>query len=93
MIVTGVAYYTKEAYAQLLQDAGDRIKLCDTYEEWLQVYERSIKNMRKEGIETHPYVMDMMELKAWCKAHRLPNTGKSRARFVSEKMSAWQKPD
>lgn len=41
--VTGVAYYTKEACIQLLQDADDRSSLSDTYEEWLHQYEKALK--------------------------------------------------
>jgi hypothetical protein len=91
--ITGIAYYTREAYAQLLQGADDRSSLCDTWEEWLLEYEKALNGLKKEGLEVYPYLMDMHELKAWCKSRRISNTGKSRAAFVSAKMSMRHKPD
>jgi hypothetical protein len=85
--ITGIAYYTKEAYAQLLQEADDRSSLCDTWEEWLLDYEKALKGLQKEGLEVYPYMMDMNELKAWCKSRGITNTGKSRSQFVSVKMA------
>jgi len=42
MISIGVGYYKYEQWNLLLESASDREDLEDTYEEWLQVFEKMI---------------------------------------------------
>lgn len=82
----GVAFYTKPVYQQLLQMADDREELPDTYRDWQTKYKHLRDEMRNLGVHTEPVEMDLQELRLWLLQNDLPNTGASRARFVSKKM-------
>lgn len=80
---TGIAWYTRETYEKLLLHAADRESICDTYEEWLESYNRAVKGLRNRGIKAVPIPVDLDELIKWCRENNVPNTGESRSRFVS----------
>jgi hypothetical protein len=59
----------------LLGSAGDRHALEDTYDEWMLLFEKGLKNMRAAGIEPIRVDVDINELLAWCKEKGFKNTG------------------
>ncbi len=83
LIPVGVGYYTKDQWTILKSLATDPERLEDTYEEWLKVLEKSIKNFEEGGIAPIPVEIDVLELNTWCMQQNIPLDGQARARFVS----------
>jgi hypothetical protein len=53
--------------------------------EWVKQAETTIATLRSAGADVRRVPVDMTELEGWCREHNVPNTGKTRARFVAEK--------
>jgi hypothetical protein len=84
-----VAWYDPEQYLRLLELADDREQLHDTYEEWLEGFERLLARM---GPAAQKVAVDVDELAAWCRHEGLPLDGAARARYVSEWLQKGQRP-
>lgn len=83
----GIAFYTREAYKILLETAVDRKALHDNYEDWKKEFEKAFNGLSNEGMDVHPFPMNMVELLRWCAEQGLPNTSANRAKFVAAKGS------
>lgn len=84
-MVVGFAWYSLRDWARLKSVADDPEVLHDTYVEWVKQAETSIATLRSSGVDFRRVPVDMTELERWCLEHKVPNTGKNRARFVGEK--------
>lgn len=75
----GVAWYTPETYARLMQVADDRDQLYP-YHEWVTVTLR----VAKEIGATQKVVVDLNELRGWCARAGRPNNSEARSIYVTE---------
>lgn len=81
---TGVAWFSKEDYAELKKLFTDGDKLPATYEQWLAKAENLVENLRRDG---HIVVKAHIEPKAfaeWCRSRGLNINSRARIRFASE---------
>ena len=85
-VMLGVAWYTPETWARICETATDRDRLEPTYDEWVQMAEKSLRNMADAGIIPFKVMIDADEFFAWCQSHEKQNDGGSRAQFASFKM-------
>ncbi|MDP2923461.1 MAG: hypothetical protein Q8O30_07060 [Candidatus Omnitrophota bacterium] len=83
-IVVGVGYYSRQDWERFLASASDREKLEDTYDEWLELYHKTIRDMKAAGIEPRKVSFNLDELLEYCKKKRLKNNSEVRAKFFSE---------
>lgn len=83
-IVVGVGYYRRKDWERLLATATDREKLEDTYDEWLEVFYKTVKNMRSAGITPRKVCFTLDELLDYCKNEGLKNNAEARSRFFAE---------
>jgi hypothetical protein len=82
-IVTGCAWYRPEQWERLREISTDRDKLADTYEEWLETAERSLREMRTAGIYAEKVEIDVEALLAWCRAQGKEVNGEARAQYAA----------
>jgi len=80
-----LAYYREEDWKRFLNMIDDRESMHNTWREWHKAFEKSKKEMIKQGFEVQNVVVDLDELAYYCLTHRIPNNGKARAQFVLTK--------
>jgi len=87
LVELGVAWYTESEWALVKAAATDPERFEATYEEWVQMAEKSLLNFLAAGIVPNKEFISANELLAWCLAHGKKNDSGARAQFVSEKGS------
>jgi trans-aconitate methyltransferase len=83
-MVVGIGFYKSEQWQKLRDTAVDADILEPTYDEWLQVLDSSIEKIRSHGLEPELVDVDVEDLLTFCKIRGLPNTGKTRAKFIAQ---------
>jgi len=84
--IVGFAIYLAEQWNQLLESADDRNQLEDTWLEWNNDMIKFKMELQSKGIEVKDIIVDINELLAYCKKHKLKNNVATRSRYVSEKL-------
>jgi hypothetical protein len=80
----GVAWYSKEEWDRLREVAEDPDLLEENYEEWVEVFEGSLRQLSKAGILPDRIEVRVDELVEWCHRKSLPIDAKARSQFVAE---------
>lgn len=80
-----MAYYRQEDWSRFLNMIDDRESMHETWNEWHKTFEKSKKDLIKQGFEVENVVVDLDELAFYCLIHRIPNDGKARSAFVLTK--------
>lgn len=86
-IVMGFAWYRPDQWSLLRSLSVDSDKLEETYEQWLAFANKTVDDLRCQGISVQKMDVDVRELSVWCKKHGCPLDGDARAAYVSEKMN------
>lgn len=79
-----VGWYTAAEWAKVKAASVDTERFEDNYEEWLEMAEKALADLRTTGIDAHKSPIDADRLLAWCLAHGKPNNAASRAEYVAE---------
>ena len=82
----GVAWYRREQWERLLEISSDREELEDTYDEWLAMAERRMKELARHGYMLRKVDIDVEELVSWCNSQNRPVDGTARTEFVILKL-------
>ena len=82
----GVAWYRKEQWPRLLEIADDKEKLEASYDEWVKIAQKTMREMEKLGLSLVKVDVDVEELLAWCQRRKIPVNGEARASFTSAKL-------
>jgi hypothetical protein len=85
-VTTGIAWYRREQWARLREISDDTEKLEDTYEEWLELATRALRDMRRLGMNVRKVDVDVEDLLGWCNEQGRPVDPSSRANYVAEKL-------
>lgn len=88
----GVAWYRREQWDRLLQIASDRDELEDTYDEWVTMAERRLKELGQHGYMLRKVDIDVEELLSWCNSQNRPVDGAARTEFVILKLREQDEP-
>jgi len=80
-----LAYYKKEEWDIFLDLIDDQEVMHDTWEEWNKAYQKTKKDLIKEGFDVTDCVVDIDELKDYCLLQGVRIDGKARSQFVSNK--------
>ena len=83
-IVTGIAWYSSDQWADLRRVVSDPDTLEPTYEEWQDVVRRTIPDLLNQGMKLVKVPVDVTELVKWCRHHGLAIDGDARAQYVVE---------
>ena len=85
-MVVGVAWYTADQWARLLEVSADRDLLEDSHAEWERSALRALKELERVGMRPKKVALDLDELLNWCLIRNLPLDGEARSTFVAEKL-------
>ena len=80
----GVCWYTPEEFIKMKQAAIDGDNFEDTYEEWLQIAERAIKDLKRPGVNPRKVYVKTEDFRWWCEKNNLSTDGPARTRYVAE---------
>ena len=83
-VAVGVGWYTEENWAQDKTAASDPDRFEETHQEWTDMAEKALKEIRIAGVNAEKININSEELLAWCFAHNKANNAASRAEFVSQ---------
>lgn len=81
----GIVWYTKEEWGKMKDICTDKERFEDTYEAWEAMVNRTIADMKKEGLICKKIFVDSEEFLSWCKSSSNPLDASSRSRFIVEK--------
>ncbi len=84
--IVGVAWYSAAEWAQLRAIAPDADKLEATYDEWVAVAEKGLRDLRSAGLapERVPVRLDL--LRAWCDARGRRPDAAARAEYAAAEL-------
>ncbi len=83
---SGVAWYDREQWERLRQVAADPERLEDSYEDWVAMAERAIRDIEATGLLIERVPVDTEELVAWCNERGRPIDGEARAEFAAQEL-------
>lgn len=83
---TGVAWYDREQWQRLRQLVADPERLEESYEEWLGVAERAVRDLEAAGMLIERVPIDAKALIAWCRQQGRPIDGSARAEFAAHEL-------
>jgi hypothetical protein len=83
-IVTGIAWYSSDQWADLRRVVSDPAELEPTYEEWQGVIKRSVSDLIKAGLKLVKVPVDVTDLVTWCRQRGKPIDADARAQYVAE---------
>lgn len=84
--IAGIAWYRREQWSLLREEAADPDLLESTHEEWLRVARTAVLDLARRGIRVERVEIDVQELLAWCRSSKRPLDGKARAEFTAEQL-------
>ena len=89
--VFGIGHYLKEDYEEILNLSEDRENMDETWLEWKKSKATAIKNFKNMGIKPIDVIVIPKELVKYYRENGLNINGKSRANFISFKVSKLNK--
>lgn len=84
--VLGIATYQINDWQELLKISDDRANLEETWDEWNDNIHKYEEHLRKNNKTFKEILINLEELKIFCKNNELLINGESRSHFVSEKL-------
>ncbi len=83
-VYVGVAWYKTEAdWKEVRAFASDPDQLEETYQEWLAVAEKALKDLASAGVVAEKIYLDSKTLKEWCRNCGKENDSQFRAELAS----------
>ena len=86
--LVGVAWYRSDQWDRLKEVSEDRADLEETWEEWIRMAEKSLRDFRARGIQLGKVEVDVEELIQWCQSKQQPIHAASRAAFAAKKLQS-----
>ena len=83
---SGVAWFDREQWQRLQQVAADPERLEESYEAWLAMAERAIRDLEATGILIEKVPIGTAELIAWCNEQARPIDSSARAKFAARQL-------
>lgn len=82
--VVGVAWYSPNAWTELRSMAPDADMLEASYDEWCQVFERGLAELRVAGLDPQRVEIEIAPFTAWCGEKRRRPDSAARAAYAAE---------
>jgi hypothetical protein len=86
--VVGIAWYRADQWAWLHGASIDRGDLEVTHEEWERGANKRLRELRAKGLPAQRFDVDVEDLIRWCELEGCAVDGRSRSRYVAEKLRA-----
>ena len=89
-LVMGVCWYTPEEFIKMKQIASDKNRFEDTYEEWLEVAEKTLEDLKKREVNPRKVYVKTGDFRWWCEKNSLAPDGAARTKYVAEILESQQ---
>lgn len=86
-MIVGVTWYTAETWAQVKAAAVDPECFENSFSEWETIAVSARRELQRSGARALEFYIIPQELFDWCALNSKVNNAKSRAEFVSEKLT------
>lgn len=80
---SGVARFDREQWQRLRQVAADPERLEESYDDWVAMAERVVRELEETGMLIEIVPVDTEDLIAWCNEQRRPIDSSARAEFAA----------
>jgi hypothetical protein len=80
-----MAYYRKEDWKRFLKSIDDRKSMHETWEEWHEAYSNAKKELILKGFSVKDVIIDIDELKEYCREKGIKNDGNARSMYASSR--------
>ena len=84
--ITAVAWYTREEWDAVRQEASDPEVFDASYDEWQANATRVLEQLREQGIPVQRVFVRAAELRTWCAKHGTSRNGKARSRYAADRL-------
>ena len=83
---SGVAWYDRDQWQHLRQVAADPEVLEESYDDWVAMAEKAIRELEASGMIIERVPVDTTDLVAWCSEQNRPIDGSARAEFAARQL-------
>jgi len=87
----GIGEYQKKDYQEILKISEDKDNMDKTWEEWKASKNRALEKFKKMGLKPINILVKPKELVQYCREKGLKINGKSRADFITYKVTELSK--
>jgi len=84
MLAIKLGYYRKQDWEKFISLIDDKESMHSTWYEWHEAYNKSKKELEKQGFTVIKTVVDLEKLIEFCSERKLKNIGASRAQFIQQ---------
>ena len=84
--VVGLAWFRPDQWQRLRDISADCDLLELTHSGWERIATRTLKRLRRSGVNVKKVAIDVEELFRWCTETNRPVNGEARAEFASLKL-------
>lgn len=85
-VITGIAWFRSDQWEMLRTLATDADILEETYERWVAIAKKTIRDFEREGVTARKVPIDVNELKEWCAVQQCPLDASARAAYARVKL-------
>ena len=90
--VIGLAWYSSQQWEQLRSLSADPDQLEETWEDWRDLAESKIEELRRLGLEVEKVAVDVDRLAKWCEEEGRLVDGASRSAYAAEMLRLRHEP-
>ena len=83
---SGVAWYDRAQWQRLREVAADPERLENSYDEWVAMAEKIIRDLEATGMLIERVPVDTEDLIVWCNERARPIDGEARAEYAGQKL-------
>ncbi len=83
-LVLGVCWYTPEEFIKMKRTAIDGDNFEDIYEEWRQLAAKTMKDLKKQGVNPRKVYIKTDDFRLWCEKNDSSTDGPARTKYVAE---------
>ena len=85
--LTGIAWFRREQYPQLLEIFEDAADLPTAYDDWLARAEKGFQELERRGVSVIRVELDAEEFSLWCASRGLKLDSHARNQFVLNRLA------
>ena len=81
--VIGAAVYREEQWERLVELSIDREKLSESFQSWKESFEKTITQLKEQGLNVRKVDVDVEELNDWCRGRNIELNGEARSQYAA----------
>ena len=84
MLAIKLGYYRKEDWEKFISLIDDKESMHSSWYEWHEAYNKSKRDLEKQGFTVIKTVVDLDKLIKFCSERKLKNIGSVRSQFIQQ---------